>query len=206
MKTEMTREKLKSIFDALRNDPSHHLGLGDIRLTIAQQDEILNLIQPIPPVEGASPSSATAEEYIRAKHPQDWDDIPQWHKDELTEFAALAVPEAIRKLSPTNEQIKEAALVWANHHSEAPDKDCPDWLIHDYEAGAYFVRECYGVLNKVAEATKDCYPKEFVGWPFQGCPFIIGENGAGHIIAFRVKDGTQFTIEELFNYWKENEQ
>jgi hypothetical protein len=50
------------------------------------------------------------------------------------------------------------------------------------------------------------YPKEFVRWMFQGCPFIIGENGAGNIIAFSVRDGKQFTFDELFNYWKENEQ
>jgi len=50
------------------------------------------------------------------------------------------------------------------------------------------------------------YPKEFVRWMFKGCPFIIGENGAGNIIAFSVRDGKQFTFDELFNYWKENEQ
>jgi len=50
----MKREELKSIFDALRNDPSHHLGLGDIRLTIAQQDEILAMVSPLPPAEGAA--------------------------------------------------------------------------------------------------------------------------------------------------------
>ena len=49
----MKREELKSMFDALRNDPQHHLGLGDIRLTIAQQDEILAMISPLPPAEGA---------------------------------------------------------------------------------------------------------------------------------------------------------
>ena len=48
----MKREELKSIFDALRNDPQHHLGLGDIRLTIAQQDEILAMFSPLPPAEG----------------------------------------------------------------------------------------------------------------------------------------------------------
>lgn len=40
----MNREELKSMFDALRNDPHHHLGLGDIRLTVAQQDLILDAI------------------------------------------------------------------------------------------------------------------------------------------------------------------
>lgn len=54
----------------------------------------------------------------------------------------------VEKMSPTNEQIHAAALAWARDHSEAPDKDCPDWLIRDYEAGAYFVRQCYGCLSK----------------------------------------------------------
>ena len=56
----MKREELKSIFDALRNDPAHHLGLGDIRLTIAQQDEILAMVSPLPPAEGA-------EEFLKSK-------------------------------------------------------------------------------------------------------------------------------------------
>ena len=49
----MKREELKSMFDALRNDPHHHLGLGDIRLTVAQQDLILDAMHPLPPAEGA---------------------------------------------------------------------------------------------------------------------------------------------------------
>jgi len=54
----------------------------------------------------------------------------------------------IAEKSPSNEQIHEAALAWARDHSEAPDKDCPAWLIRDYEAGAYFVRQCFGCWNK----------------------------------------------------------
>ena len=54
----------------------------------------------------------------------------------------------IAEKSPSNEQIHEAALAWAKEHSEAPDKDCPTWLIRDYEAGAYFVRQCMGCWNK----------------------------------------------------------
>ena len=63
----MTREELKSIFDALRNDPQHHLGLGDIRLTIAQQDAILDLFpfkdNSLPPAEGAE-EIPTAEQFV----------------------------------------------------------------------------------------------------------------------------------------------
>ena len=54
----------------------------------------------------------------------------------------------IAEKSPSNEQIHEAALAWARDHSEAPDKDCPTWLSRDYEAGAYFVRQCMGCWNK----------------------------------------------------------
>jgi hypothetical protein len=70
----------------------------------------------------------------------------------MNDFAALhaqrIADKMVEKKSPSNEQIHEAALAWARDHSEAPDKDCPDWLIRDYEAGAYFVRQCYGCLNK----------------------------------------------------------
>ena len=86
-------------------------------------------------------------------------------------LAAQQVAEEIKKLTPSNEQIHEAAKAWARGHSEAPDKDCPEWLIRDYEAGAYFVRQCYGCLNKteVVEATKDCYPDtEADGYVFCG--------------------------------------
>jgi hypothetical protein len=64
--------------------------------------------------------------------------------------------------------------------------------------------ECLSDLT--ALISEGYYPKEFVRWMFQGCPFIIGENGAGNIIAFSVRDGKQFTFDELFNYWKENER
>lgn len=34
------KKHLDERFDELRKDPDHHLGLGDIRLTVAQQDEL----------------------------------------------------------------------------------------------------------------------------------------------------------------------
>ena len=36
---------LRECFKQLRCDKNHHLGLGDIRLTIAQQDEICDLVE-----------------------------------------------------------------------------------------------------------------------------------------------------------------
>jgi hypothetical protein len=63
------------------------------------------------------------------------------------------------------------------------------------------VMEAYAA-QQVAEATKDCYPKEYTHWLFQGCPFLIGENARGRIIAYRVKTGTSMNLDELFDYWK----
>ena len=36
---------LRKCFEQLRFDKNHHLGLGDIRLTIGQQDEICELVE-----------------------------------------------------------------------------------------------------------------------------------------------------------------
>lgn len=36
---------LRKCFEELRFDKNHHLGLGDIRLTIAQQEEICELVE-----------------------------------------------------------------------------------------------------------------------------------------------------------------
>lgn len=36
---------LKRCFRELRFDDKHHLGLGDIRLTVSQQDEICDLVK-----------------------------------------------------------------------------------------------------------------------------------------------------------------
>jgi hypothetical protein len=40
-------EKIRKQFEAMRNDPRYHLGLGDIRVTIGHQDELCDMIQTI---------------------------------------------------------------------------------------------------------------------------------------------------------------
>jgi hypothetical protein len=40
-------KKVIDYFHKLRFDPKHHLGLGDIRLTIAQQEEIIEIVNNI---------------------------------------------------------------------------------------------------------------------------------------------------------------
>lgn len=82
----------------------------------------------------------------------------------------------VEKMSPTNEQIHAAALAWARDHSEAPDKDCPDWLIRDYEAGAYFVRQCYGCWNKTDKMVSERLGEEYKRGIEDGK--IIGEHGS----------------------------
>lgn len=43
----MTPQDLEEMFDRLRFDPAHHLGAGDIRLTLGQQEEIVrSLVRP----------------------------------------------------------------------------------------------------------------------------------------------------------------
>ena len=37
-------KKLKDYFEKLRFDKDHHQGLGDIRLTLAQQEEIIQMV------------------------------------------------------------------------------------------------------------------------------------------------------------------
>jgi hypothetical protein len=37
---------VRELFDAMRHDPAHHLGLGDIRLTIGQQEDLLATAAP----------------------------------------------------------------------------------------------------------------------------------------------------------------
>ena len=36
---------LRKLFEQLRLDKNHHLGMGDIRLTIEQQEEICELVE-----------------------------------------------------------------------------------------------------------------------------------------------------------------
>lgn len=39
--------EIKEYFKKLRFDNDHHLGLGDIRLTISQQEEIIELVKKL---------------------------------------------------------------------------------------------------------------------------------------------------------------
>ena len=43
--TIKTEWDIRKCFKQLRFDKNHHLGLGDIRLTIAQQEEICDLVE-----------------------------------------------------------------------------------------------------------------------------------------------------------------
>ena len=49
---------------------------------------------------------------------------------------------------PSNQELEREAKEYAVHHSSAPDKETPDWIITDWLAGANYVRFKYlGVVN-----------------------------------------------------------
>lgn len=52
--TSAVREAISAHFHALRHDPAHHLGLGDIRLTMGQQEEILEMLTTPPEAEAGA--------------------------------------------------------------------------------------------------------------------------------------------------------
>jgi hypothetical protein len=57
---------------------------------------------------------------------------------------------------PSNQELEKEAKDYAVHHSEAPDKDCPDWIVDDWMAGALYVRTKYlGVINYEQKAEKN---------------------------------------------------
>lgn len=44
MKSESIAKQLSMIFSQLRQDKNYHLGLGDIRLTVGQQEDIIRFV------------------------------------------------------------------------------------------------------------------------------------------------------------------
>ena len=66
---EVRTKKAQAVIDyfhTLRFDPKHHLGLGDIRLTVAQQEEIIEMVDKIlSPGEKAAAYPFTSKEVRR---------------------------------------------------------------------------------------------------------------------------------------------
>ena len=62
---------LEAFFERLRFDKTRHIGLGDIRLTIADQDELLSLTRSV-----AQPSAPTVDQIMEVvrKADKDWHD------------------------------------------------------------------------------------------------------------------------------------
>lgn len=50
-KDNQTRSWIENYFNKLRFDKNHHLGLGDIRLTIGQQEEIIKCFNQSSPTQ-----------------------------------------------------------------------------------------------------------------------------------------------------------
>src|SRR6185437_11920610 len=47
----------------------------------------------------------------------------------------------IVKSAPVSEDVEKAAFDYAVHHSAAPDKETPDWIIADFKAGAEWQKQ-----------------------------------------------------------------
>ena len=115
------------------------------------------LLDAINSLQNKAQSTSEGAEEILNKYPHSIEYPMFIHENNalaaMQEFATLHAQRLAEKMveekMPSNKKIHEAALAWAKEHSNAPDKDCPDWLIRDYEAGAYFVRQCMGCWNKV---------------------------------------------------------
>lgn len=54
----------------------------------------------------------------------------------------------VEKHNLTDAEIETEARQYAIHHSDAPDKDCPQWIITDFESGAKWARmKTIGVIQ-----------------------------------------------------------
>ena len=159
---------------------------GEYELEQAEED-IMRLFQQQPTAEGAEEIEAELRGYARdivRLHKPIMEVNPQLAMDSIgndlvkmfNRLAQRIADKMVEKMSPSNEQIHEAALAWARDHSEAPDKDCPDWLIRDYEAGAYFVRQCYGCWNKTDKTVEERLREEYKRGIEDGK--IIGKHGS----------------------------
>jgi hypothetical protein len=83
------------------------------------------------------------------------------------------------------------------------------WGLHYNEEGGKLDderKECLSDLT--ALISEHYYPKEFVEWKDVNCTYLRGSNN--YVINKCPKtvygDYVPYTLDELFNYWKENEQ
>ena len=49
----------------------------------------------------------TAAEFIKVRHPQDYDDIPQWHIDELEAYAAQKIADKMVEWISVKDKLPE---------------------------------------------------------------------------------------------------
>ena len=169
----MKREELKSIFDQLRFDPAHHLGLGDIRLTVAQQDEILNMIpESLPPAKGAVPDDPREQNKRMRKWFKERTKLEDALLSEHMELIDAMIKDVKKEQQPTAEGAEEILsgqirqLKQFHTAFNLPQRDIPTIIppeefklrhkILVEEVGelsdAYFV----GDIVEVADAITDC--------------------------------------------------
>ncbi|MCE5225253.1 MAG: hypothetical protein LLG05_05270 [Porphyromonadaceae bacterium] len=100
----------------------------------------------------------------------------------------------------TNEAINKLARAYAKDHSNAPDKDCPDWIIHDYEAGAYAIRE---ILTGFLILTEEGLKKHLANLRPVGREGINWKQIHDDFIAWDTEGKFEFSQKQIFEWFKE---
>jgi hypothetical protein len=60
--------------------------------------------------------------------------------------------------------LDEAAIEYARNHSNAPDKETPDWIITDFKAGAEYAAEQNAELKRKITRIIESYERELKAW------------------------------------------
>lgn len=61
----------------------------------------------------------------------------------LVDFKKAVLPQvSVSGSLPTGDEIDKASFIYATKHSNAPDKETPDWIQADFKAGVQWLLGC----------------------------------------------------------------
>lgn len=97
----------------------------------------------------------TAQIFLRTKSEGRFHDI----QTIMGSFSELMV-EYAKKFEielPNEEEIEKTAKKYAIKHSNAPDKDTPDWIMADFKAGVKFILNLYKMEKRKYKGLRKCH-------------------------------------------------
>jgi len=195
----MTREELIA-YDRWLTE--NKWGSSEI-ITPEQAADLYLAKHPLPPAEGAEHDIESMRKCLH--HYINVDEVNRYDmlvfgamRDYADDFAAQQQPTA-----EGAEEIDDETIAYAAEY-QCGTPFSERWI--GFVKGAKWHRSLHAqqIADKMVEATKDCYPKEFVEWKdkkelryssLHNRYYSDTDNGM-----------REFTLDELFNYWKENEQ